>query len=286
MPTPRRRRGPDARHATRRMPARSRAGPRSDRQDSGCLAPWHDAAGRHGIPRVGLVHAVRAVPVARARLHGLDCFSPTGMRREGAARERNGERLPADRMPMSDSLCAARQRVPGRTIGPQVTIIANRWPAIHAPRRRCRGGPRPGLRMSSKERRRGSEREQTIWARLLGPRPVVMAAAALGVVIVVVARAQLVLSAQRTSDSSARQRFENGAVVRGQLTTSLLSTSSASPPGMSARVATSPRRRSMGRAGGSCALSRHRCCTRASTVRARGYSRSSSYSPARSAARA
>jgi hypothetical protein len=82
--------------------------------------------------------------------------------------------------------------------------------------------------MSSKERRRGSEREQTIWARLLGPRPVVMAAAALGVVIVVVALAQLVLSAQRTSDSSARQRFENGAVVRGQLTTSLLSTSSAS----------------------------------------------------------
>ena len=64
--------------------------------------------------------------------------------------------------------------------------------------------------------------------RILGPRPVVMTVAAVCVLGVVLALAQLVLSSQQASRSAAEQRFANGAVVRGQLTAALLSTSSAS----------------------------------------------------------
>jgi signal transduction histidine kinase len=64
--------------------------------------------------------------------------------------------------------------------------------------------------------------------RVLGPRPVVISLAALCVLAVVAVLAQLVLSSQQASRSAAQQRFTSGAAVRGQLTASLLSTSSSS----------------------------------------------------------
>jgi signal transduction histidine kinase len=81
--------------------------------------------------------------------------------------------------------------------------------------------------MSSEEHRRGSG-GMSAARRILGPRPVVMSVAAVCVLGVVLVLAQLVLSSQQASRSSAEQRFANGAVVRGQLTAALLSTSSAS----------------------------------------------------------
>src|SRR4051794_10520482 len=84
-----------------------------------------------------------------------------------------------------------------------------------------------GLLMSSEEHRRASG-GMSAARRILGPRPVVMTVAAVCVLGVVLVLAQLVLSSQQASRSSAEQRFANGAVVRGQLTAALLSTSSAS----------------------------------------------------------
>ena len=81
--------------------------------------------------------------------------------------------------------------------------------------------------MRSEEHRRGSGGTSVV-RRILGPRPVVMTVAAVSVLAVVLVLAQLVLSSQQASRSSAEQRFANGAVVRGQLTAALLSTSSAS----------------------------------------------------------
>jgi signal transduction histidine kinase len=63
--------------------------------------------------------------------------------------------------------------------------------------------------------------------RVLGPRPVVMSVAVLCVLAVVLTLAELVSSSQSASRGSARERFASGAVVRSQLTASLLSTSSA-----------------------------------------------------------
>jgi len=76
--------------------------------------------------------------------------------------------------------------------------------------------------------------------RLLGPRPLFMTIAALCVLAVVAVLAQLVWSSQNASRTSAQQRFASGAVVRGQLTASLLSTSSGSLRAAAAKVATTP----------------------------------------------
>ena len=64
--------------------------------------------------------------------------------------------------------------------------------------------------------------------RVLGPRPVIMSIAAMCVIGVVIALAQLVRSSQESSRTAARERFANGAVVRAQLTASLLATLNAS----------------------------------------------------------
>ncbi|MDX6629977.1 MAG: hypothetical protein QOH00_2223 [Gaiellales bacterium] len=82
--------------------------------------------------------------------------------------------------------------------------------------------------MSYAEVRPEAVRGVSIVKRVLGPRPVMMSVAALCVLGVVFALAQLVRSSQEASRSSARERFASGAVVRSQLTASLLSTSSAS----------------------------------------------------------
>jgi signal transduction histidine kinase len=81
--------------------------------------------------------------------------------------------------------------------------------------------------MSSEEHRRESS-GVSLQRRILGPRPVTMTVAAACVLGVVLVLAQLVLSSQQASRTSAEERFANGAVVRGQLTAALLSTSSAS----------------------------------------------------------
>ena len=57
--------------------------------------------------------------------------------------------------------------------------------------------------------------------RLLGPRPAFMAIAAVCVVAVVAVLAQLVVSSEHASRTSAEQRFTTGAGVRAQLTASL-----------------------------------------------------------------
>ena len=64
--------------------------------------------------------------------------------------------------------------------------------------------------------------------KVLGPRPAIIAFAGVCVVGVVLALAQLVLSTQNASRANERERFASGAVVRGQLTASLLSTSTTS----------------------------------------------------------
>ena len=80
--------------------------------------------------------------------------------------------------------------------------------------------------------------------RVLGPRPGMMALAAICVLAVVLTLAQLVLSSQDASRSSAEQRFANGAVVRGQLTSALLSTSSAALRAAAIKTAADARPRS------------------------------------------
>ena len=77
--------------------------------------------------------------------------------------------------------------------------------------------------------------------RVLGPRPVLLSVAALCVIGVVIALAQLVLSSQESSRNAARERFANGAVVRAQLTASLLSTTSASLRAAGAKLAPNAR---------------------------------------------
>jgi signal transduction histidine kinase len=64
--------------------------------------------------------------------------------------------------------------------------------------------------------------------RVLGPRPVIITGAALAVLAVVAVLAQLVLSSQHASRNAAQERFVSGAAVRGQLTASLLATTSSS----------------------------------------------------------
>ena len=67
-----------------------------------------------------------------------------------------------------------------------------------------------------------------------------MALAALCVLAVVLTLAQLVRSSQAASRSSAEQRFASGAVVRGQLTSALLSTSSAALRAAALKTAATP----------------------------------------------
>jgi signal transduction histidine kinase len=67
-----------------------------------------------------------------------------------------------------------------------------------------------------------------------------MTMAALSVLAVVVVLAQLVLSSQHAARSSAEQRFANGAVVRGQLTSALLSTSGGSLQAAAAKTQATP----------------------------------------------
>ncbi len=77
--------------------------------------------------------------------------------------------------------------------------------------------------------------------RLLGPKPLIMAGAALAVIAVVAVLAQLVMSSQSTAKEAARERFANGAVVRSQLTASLLSTSTASLRRAAAKLPATPK---------------------------------------------
>ena len=60
------------------------------------------------------------------------------------------------------------------------------------------------------------------------PRPMIITGAALAVLAVVAVLAQLVLSSQDASRNAAQERFVSGAAVRGQLTASLLATTSSS----------------------------------------------------------
>jgi signal transduction histidine kinase len=63
-----------------------------------------------------------------------------------------------------------------------------------------------------------------------------LSVAALCVIGVVIALAQLVLSSQESSRNAARERFANGAVVRSQLTASLLATTNASLRAVGAKL--------------------------------------------------
>jgi signal transduction histidine kinase len=74
-------------------------------------------------------------------------------------------------------------------------------------------------------------------ASVLGPRPLVMIAAALVMLAVVGVLGFLISSSQGSSRSAARQRFAAGATIRSQLTASLLTTSGASLRGEAAKVA-------------------------------------------------
>jgi signal transduction histidine kinase len=71
---------------------------------------------------------------------------------------------------------------------------------------------------------------------VLGPRPLVLVAAAAVVLVVVVVLGSLISASQDSSRSAARQRFASGATIRSQLTSSLLSTTSAALQGAAAKV--------------------------------------------------
>ena len=93
--------------------------------------------------------------------------------------------------------------------------------------------------MSSEGQERAAGDMVSAGRRLLGPRPGVIAAAAACVIGVVFVLAQLVSSSQGASRRTEQERFASGAVVRGQLTASLLSTSSASLRASAPKVAPS-----------------------------------------------
>ena len=78
-------------------------------------------------------------------------------------------------------------------------------------------------RMDAAGRSAASAHRTSPVRRLLGPRPAFMAIAAVCVVAVVAVLAQLVVSSEHASRTSAEQRFATGAGVRAQLTASLLS---------------------------------------------------------------